>query len=322
MDKKLFTTAYRQMLFLRLSEERLVKEYLAGNRRSFLHTYIGQEAVAVGTCLNLTNDDYVFGNHRSHGHYLAKGGDLGRMIAELYGKATGAARGRGGSMHLIDKSVGFMGTTSILGSIVPIATGAAMSIKLQEKGTVCVVFFGDGASEEGAVYESMNFAALYKLPILFVVENNLYAVMTDASARRAKDYNLEEVTTGLGLNYFKSDGNNVIDVYDTTQRAIEKLKETGTPSVIEAVAFRHMAHSGPILDDKAGYRQDDPLEVREKKSPIIRLKTEMLESGLTTETELDEIEDSLLKIIDDAVQFAEESPYPNIEEMADGLYHE
>lgn len=320
MESELFKSAYKQMLYLRLSEERLVKEYLEKGKRSFLHSYIGQEAVAIGVSMNLSREDYMFGNHRSHGHYLAKGGDLKKMIAELYGKAAGCARGRGGSMHVIDKSVGFMGSICILGSVISIATGAAFSIKLQEKKNICVVFLGDGATEEGSFYESVNFAALFKLPIVFVVENNLYAVMSDASARRSKDYNLQDVATGLGASYYKSDGNNVIDVYDTAKKAIAEMVEAKKPAVIEYIVFRHMAHSGPILDDKMGYRKKDDQETRLRECSIKRLKGMILERKLAGVEELDEMELSLKKEIDEAVLFAEQSPYPEEEEIMEGLY--
>ncbi len=193
MENQLMLDAYIKMLRIRLTEERLTADYLDKNIRSFIHLYIGQEAVAVGVCMNLSDEDYGFGNHRSHGHYLAKGGNLKKMIAELYGKSTGCSRGRGGSMHLIDKDVGFMGSISILSSVVPVAVGAAFSLKNKGKNNVCAVFLGDGASDEGVFFESINFAGLFEAPILFIVENNLYAVMSDAKARRSESFNFPDL---------------------------------------------------------------------------------------------------------------------------------
>lgn len=322
MENKLILTAYKQMLRIRLTEERLVKEYLEKNIRSFIHLSIGQEAVAVGVCMNLSKNDYVFGNHRSHGHYLAKGGNLKKMIAELYGKSAGCSRGRGGSMHLIDKSVGFMGSISILASVVPISVGAAFSIKKQGKKNLCAVFLGDGASDEGVFYESVNFASLFKVPILFVVENNLYAVMSDASARHSKSYALNNIVTGLGANYLKSDGNDVLDVYDTTQKGIEKIFESGNPTVIECMTFRHMAHSGPIFDDKIGYRVQDDWDTRISKCPIRNLKDKIVKMNIADLETLNEIEEKINEEINDAIRFAEECPFPKAEELMEDVYSE
>lgn len=322
MDEKLLVDAYSQMLRIRLTEERLVKDYLENNRRSFVHFCIGQEAVAVGVCMNLSQSDYVFGNHRSHGHYLAKGGDLKKMIAELYGKSSGCAKGRGGSMHLIDKRVGFMGSISILSSVVPIAVGAGFSAKKLGGESISVVFLGDGASEEGVFHESVNFAALFEVPILFVVENNLYAVMSDASARHSKSFDLSKIITGLGGNYFKSDGNSFIDVYKTTKAGIEEMLKTGKPSVIECVTFRHMAHSAPIFDDKIGYRVEDDLETRVNQCPIRNLKEKIIRNRIADLEALGKLEKKIRREIEEAIRFGEESPFPKPEELMEGVYCE
>lgn len=318
----LILKAYSQMLRIRLVEERLVKEYLKKNIRSFVHFCVGQEAVAVGVCMNLSKNDYVFGNHRSHGHYLAKGGDLKKMIAELYGKATGCSAGRGGSMHLVDRSVGFMGSISILSSVVPIAVGAAFSIKRQGKGNICVVFLGDGASDEGVFYESVNLAGLFKAPILFVVENNLYAVMSDVDARHPESFDLSKIISGLGGSYSKSDGNSFTDVYRATKAAIEEMVKTGKPSAIECVTFRHMAHSGPIFDDKLGYRAQDNWDIRVSKCPIRNLKEEIIRGRIADLEVLSELERNISREIDDAIRFGEESPFPKKEELMEGVYCE
>lgn len=322
MNDNLILTAYEQMLRIRLTEERLVKDYLEKNIRSFIHLSIGQEAVAVGVCMNLSKNDYIFGNHRSHAHYIAKGGNLNKMIAELYGKSGGCSKGRGGSMHLIDKNVGFMGTVSILASVVPISVGAAFSAKTQGKGNMCVVFLGDGAADEGAFYESINFACLFKVPILFVVENNLYAVTSDASARHSRAFALDKIVTGFGANYYKGDGNDIVDVYDKTKMGIEQILETKKPAVIEYVTFRHMAHSGPIFDDKMGHRKEDDLDVRISKCPIKNLKDKIVTTEITDLEKLNEIEKNINEEVEGAMRFAEESPFPKAEELMEDVYFE
>jgi pyruvate dehydrogenase E1 component alpha subunit len=322
MDQKLLVDAYTQMLRIRLTEERLVEEYLEKNIRSFVHFCNGQEAVAVGVCMNLSKSDYVFGNHRSHGHYLAKGGDLKKMIAELYGKVTGCAKGRGGSMHLIDKRVGFMGAISILSSVVPIAVGSGFSARKQGGENISVVFLGDGASEEGVFHESVNFAALFKSPTLFVVENNLYAVMSDVSARHSESFDLSKIISGLGGSYFKADGNSFIDVYETTKAGIEEMLKTGKPSVVECVTFRHMAHSAPIFDDELGYRLQDDRDTRVSKCPIRNLKEEIIRSGIADLEVLSELEKNINEEIEGAIQFGKESPFPKAEELMEGVYSE
>lgn len=322
MQKELMLIAYEQMMRIRLTEERLAKEYLEKNIRSFVHFYVGQEAVAVGVCLNLNGDDLVFGNHRSHGHYLAKGGNLSKLVAELYGKVTGCSGGKGGSMHIIDRSVGFMGSISILSSVIPIATGAAYSLKSQGKNSICVVFIGDGATEEGGFYESVNLASLLKVPILFVIENNLYAVMSDERARRSEDFDLSKVINGLGAHFFKSNGNNIFDVYNTTKQAVLEIHRTHKPSVIEFKTFRHMAHSGPVFDDKIGYRVEDKLDIRLENCPVTNLKEQMLDMNMVTTDKLVEIEATINKEIDSAIRFAEDSPYPGPEKLMEDVYHE
>lgn len=322
MNKELLLNAYTQILRIRLTEERLVSDYKEKNIRSFVHFCVGQEAIAVGVCMNLSKDDYVFGNHRSHGHYLAKGGNLNKMIAELYGKSTGCSGGRGGSMHLIDKNAGFMGSISILGSVVPIAVGAAFSNKMLAYDKKCIVFLGDGASEEGVFYESVNFASLFKIPILFVIENNLYAVMSDSSVRRSELFDFSKVATGLGAHYYKSDGNNFYDVYNTTKEAIKETQNTMRPGVIEFTTFRHMCHSGPVFDDDIGYRKKDDWNTRIKYCPLNILTEMIIARGVASLDTLNNIEEKVKLEIDDAFHFAKVSPFPKAEDLMKGVYNE
>lgn len=318
MKKELLLHAYREMLRIRLVEERLVVEYLNKNIRSFVHFYIGQEAIAVGVCMNLTNKDYAFGTHRCHGHYLAKGGDLKAMIAELYGKATGCSGGRGGSMHLIDQSVGYMGSISILGSLTSIATGMAFTQKKYKFENTTIAFVGDGAADEGGFYESINLAALMKAPIIFVVENNLYAGMSDKGARHPKAYDLEKITIGLGAAYHKVDGNDWAEVYNSAKATVQTASEG--PAVIECMTYRHLAHSAPLFDDKVGYRKIDDLKTRQRACPLRKLIKDhrfLIDTGLQ-----DNIEKEILIEIDEAIRFAEESPMPDPDTLTDGVYHE
>lgn len=328
MNKKLLLEGYRKMLRIRLVEKRLVKLYLERNIRSFIHFYIGQEAVAVGVCMNLTRHDYAFGTHRCHGHYLAKGGDLKRMVAELFGKATGCSRGRGGSMHLVDRSVGYMGSVSILSSVVPIATGAAFSAKRAGKHGVSIAFLGDGAADEGSWYESINLAALMEVPVLFVVENNLYAGMSDRDARHPKEYDLSWIAQGLGACYYKVDGNDWADVYNTTKRSILKAR-AGRVVIMECMTYRHMAHSAPIFDDKLGYRKIDDMKTRLKACPLRKLKNEITKNAssdmlrhMAYPVIFIEMEESINKEIDEAIRFAEASKYPLAAQLTDGVYYE
>ncbi len=327
MKKELLIQAYREMLRIRLIEERLVKEYLDKNIRSFVHFYIGQEAIAVGVCMNLAKKDYAFGTHRCHGHYLAKGGDLKAMIAELYGKSTGCAGGRGGSMHLIDQSVGYMGSISILSSLTSIAAGAAFEQKKYSPKNISVAFVGDGGADEGGFYESINLAALMKVPIIFIVENNLYAGMSDAAARHPKSYNLGDIVKGLGGRYYKVDGNNVMEVYDamafatiaarTTKKEIKGI-DYPTVSVIECMTYRHMAHSAPLMDDKADYRKADDLKTRLAACPLKKFTDKYFISPEI----FDVIKSEILQEIDEAIRFAETSPMPDPDTLTDGVYHE
>src|SRR3989344_2449233 len=199
--KSAFLQAYKKMLLMRLAEQEIANLYLQNKIMSFVHFYVGQEAVAVGVCDALKKDDKVLGNHRSHGHYLAKGGDLKKMVCELLGKENGLAHGKGGSMHMIDRSINFVGSTPILGSVVPLACGVAFEQKYRKKKEVTVAFLGDGAFEEGVVYETLNLAGLFKLPLLIVVENNLYSVSSPIKDRRAEGHSAKRIVEGFGARY-------------------------------------------------------------------------------------------------------------------------
>lgn len=304
------------MILIRIAEQEIANHYLQNKIMSFVHFYVGQEAVAVGVCDALGKEDKVMGNHRSHGHYLAKGGDLNKMVSELLGKENGLARGKGGSMHMIDKSVNFIGTTPILGSVVPLSCGSAFEQKYNKKDGITVAFFGDGAFEEGIVYETLNLANLFKLPLMLVVENNLFAVNSKLSDRRSPEYDIEKIVSGFGVSYVKADGNDYEDVFNKTKKIIETVR-TGKPAVLECIAYRHMAHSAPIFDE--GYREEDILEKRQEKDPIKKVKQSLLDSGIKEE-ELVIIEEDTKKIVLDSIKFAVDSNYPPKESLYTDLY--
>lgn len=305
------------MFLIRTAEQEIAALYLKNKIMSFVHFCVGQEAVAVGVCDALSKEDKVMGNHRSHGHYLAKGGDLKKLMCEILGKENGFAKGNGGSMHMIDKSVNFAGSTPILGSITPIACGAAFEQKYNKSGGVSVGFIGDGASEEGVVYETLNLATLLKLPFLLVVENNLHAVNTRLHERRGENHNIEKIVTGFGVKYLKVDGNDYQDVLAKAKTLVADVRAGEGPAVLECITYRHMAHSAPIFDEN--YREEDVLEKRQEKDSLKRLRQEILESG-ADEQELSFIEKEIYAEVLESIQFALDSKFPPKENLYKNLY--
>ncbi len=308
--------AYKKMFLIRTTEQELAALYMKDKIMSFVHFYVGQEAVAVGVCEALQKNDKVLGNHRSHGHYLAKGGDLKKMICELLGKEYGSSHGKGGSMHMIDKSVNFMGSTPILGSVVPLACGSAFEQKYNKKNDVTVAFYGDGASEEGIVYETYNLAALFKLPILFVIENNLFSVNSKLKDRRSEAYDIEKIAIGFGLTYLKADGNDYQDIFEKAKKLLTEVRK-GKPAVLECITYRHMAHSAPIFDEE--YREEDVLEKRQEKDPIKKMRQLVLTSDISEE-ELSMAEEAVKKTVMDSISFAVQQDYPKKETLYTDLY--
>ena len=308
--------AYKKMFLIRTAEQELAAVYLKNKIMSFVHFYIGQEAVAVGVCDALAKDDKVLGNHRSHGHYLAKGGDLKRMISELLGKDNGCAHGKGGSMHMIDKSVNFVGSTPILASVVPLACGTAFEQKYNNKKDVSVAFLGDGAFEEGIVYETLNLAALFKLPLLIVVENNLFSTNSKLKDRRSDAHHVESIVTGFGVAYAKADGNDYEDVLGKAQRLVADVRK-GKPAVLECMTYRHMAHSGPLFEE--GYREDDNAENRLEKDPLKKVRQAIIDTGIP-EKEITDAEDEIKKNVLESIEFAFNSPYPQKDTLYTDLY--
>jgi TPP-dependent pyruvate/acetoin dehydrogenase alpha subunit len=307
---------YRRMLRIRHFEDKAEAIHAAGEIPGALHTYAGQEASGVGACIALRNDDYMVGTHRSHGHPIAKGAKLRPLMAELLGKATGICKGKGGSMHLSDFSVGSLGETSIVGSGIPVAAGAALGSKLQGNDRVALCFFGDGATNEGAFHEGMNLAAVWKLPAIFVCENNGYAVSTPASsavpvkdiAERAKAYAMPAIIV---------DGQDVDAVEAAVTEAVERARTGGGPTLVETKTYRYADHAvnmGRILLDRGA-------EVDEwrKRDPLTLYRERLLEAGVTAAI-LDSMEQEVADEVADALQFARDSAYPEQADAFDDVF--
>ena len=256
------------MLRIRLVEESIANKYSEQKMRCPTHLSIGQEAIAVGVCSNLTNEDQVLSTHRAHAHYLAKGGCLNSMLAEIYGKVTGCSKGMGGSMHLIDKSVGFMGSTAIVGNTIPVAVGSALAMKIQEKKSISCICFGDGATEEGVFYESINFAIIHNLPVLFICENNLYSVYSGLEVRQPKGRKIFEMVRAFGIESIHGDGNNVQQVSDYVDLARGKILSGNGPQFLEFDTYRWREHCGPNYDNDIGYRKEEEFLEWKKKDPL------------------------------------------------------
>lgn len=308
--------SYKKMFLIRNAEEQIATYYLKNKIMSLVHFYTGQEAIAVGVCDALKKDDRVMGNHRSHGHYLAKGADLKKMVCELLGKEYGSSHGKGGSMHMIDTSVNFIGSTPILSSAVPLSCGSAFEQKYHKSDAVTVVFLGDGAFEEGGVYESLNLAALFKLPLLVVLENNLRSINTRLWERRSEAYDTEKIVTGFGVRYIKADGNDYSDVTLKVKELITDVR-VGKPALIECMTYRHMAHSGPTFEEET--REEDTVDRRKEKDSVVKMRRETLASGVSEE-EIITTEDNIKKIVTNAIVFAEKAPFPKRESLYTNLY--
>lgn len=315
----LLRAMYVSMLRIRIFEERVADLLEAREITTATHLYIGQEAVAVGVCSALRQDDYIWGNHRSHGHYLAKGGDIKALMAELYCKATGCSRGRGGSMHLFAGQVGLFGTVPMVAATVPIAVGAALSAVTRGSDQVSVAFFGDGATEEGVFHESLNFAALKKLPVVFVCENNYYSSHLPLHKRRPVDTLIQQGAP-YGIHSVSVDGNDVLAVLATSREAVTRGRAGQGPTFIECRTYRWRGHVGPKWDLELGIRDQAELEAWMVKCPTKILSANLIQDGICTVSELAELEAVVRAEVEDSVAFARESPYPPGEQMPCHVY--
>jgi pyruvate dehydrogenase E1 component alpha subunit len=314
----LMRQVYMTMLRIRIFEERAADLVEAGEIKTPCHLYIGQEAIAAGVCAALNRDDYVWGGHRSHGHYLAKGGDLRAMMAELYGKVTGCSRGRGGSMHLVAPEIGIMGTVPLVAATIPMAVGSALAARQRRDGRVSVAFFGDGAIEEGHVHESMNLAAVYRLPVLFVCENNFYSSHMQLLERRVAD-NILDAATAHGISGARLDGNDVVAVYRAAVTAVARARRGEGPTLLECRTYRWRGHVGPSWDMDVGVKRKDELKDWLPRDPLAQVRARLPAEGISG-AELDRMEQDVRREVEDAVVFARESPYPDPATLLDHVY--
>ena len=296
---------YYRLLLLRRVEERIVANYPNREMRSPPHLYMGHEAVAVGVCSALKREDFVYPYYRSHGWYLAKGGDLNRMMAELHGKETGCSKGWGGSMHVIDLKAGVMGTSAIVAGTISHAAGAALALRLQGKQSVCAVSFGDGAIEEGVFHETLNFVALRKLPVLFICENNLYATNTHIRDRQAQTEIFKRAES-YGMPGVRIDGNDVQAVHNEAARAVSRARKGEGPTLIECMTYRYLEHCGVYEDFQLGYRTEQEAKEWHAKDPLKRA------GDFVSEKESLRMEAEIAAAIDAAFAYAKSSPFPKM----------
>jgi len=301
---------YRTMVRIRAFEQRMIREYEAGHFPGWLHSYIGQEAIAVGACAHLRPDDYITSTHRGHGHLIAKGGSVDRMVAELYGKSTGCNRGKGGSMHVADVSIGMLGANGINGAGIPIAAGCALSAQMRGTDQVTVCFFGDGAAGVGAFHEGINFASTLKLGVVYVIENNQWFVNSRTSDCVNIDH-LADRASAYGIPGAVVDGNDVIAVYDVMGEAIARARRGEGPTLVECQTYRLRGH---MEGDPQDYKPEQEQQEWEKRDPIPSYKERLVDMGVLTEATAASIQNEAESEMDAAVRFAEESPFPNPEE--------
>ena len=307
------------LLLIRMADEYIASVYPTDVIKCPIHLSIGSEAVSVGVCLALKKSDMVIGGHRGHGIYLAKGGNLNEFMAEMYGKETGCSGGKGGSMHLISLENGLLGTTPILGSTIPIGVGAALSSKIRKEKTIVAIFFGDGASEEGVFYESLNLAALYKLPVIFVCENNKYSIYQDLKSRQPID-NLYQRGEMFGIVGKRVDGNDVEDVYTVAKDAIKSARN-GKPYLIECTTNRWRQHVGPYYDYEVGFGTKEQIEkIMLDEDPVTILINKSKRAGFFDEEFVKKIRRQISKEIEDSLEFASKSPLPSDEKLYSHIY--
>jgi pyruvate dehydrogenase E1 component alpha subunit len=313
---------YRELVRLRLVEERIVALYPEQEMRCPTHFSIGQEAVAVGVCARLNREDQAMSAHRSHAHYLAKGGDLRRMFAELYGKFTGCARGKGGSMHLIDLEAGFLGCVPIVGSTIPIGVGAAFGARLRGEERLTAVFFGDGAAETGVFHESLNFACVHALPVLFVCENNLYSVNTPLAPRQPPNRSIADLAASHGMTSQQVDGQDTDAVWQSAGSLVDDLRRGSGPVFLEAMTYRWLEHCGPLNDVQFGLRPEDEYKAWLARDPMALYECKLHQESVIDDASAQAVRAAVASEIDDAVEFAKSSPLPPREELMRHVYPE
>ena len=310
---------YRTMIVIRAFEEKVQDLYARGHIPGLAHLYLGEEAVAVGVCASLEPKDFITSTHRGHGHVIAKGADLNPMMAELYGKATGYCKGKGGSMHIADVDLGILGANGIAGGGLPIAVGAGLSCKYKHPGQVAVCFFGDASSNNGTFHESLNFAAVHQLPVIFVCENNGYGIsVSQAQHQVIKDISIR--AAGYGMPGETVDGNDVLAVYQAAAGAIERARNGGGPTLLECKTYRWRGHHEGDPNQGARYRSKKEIEAWVKKCPIKRLEKYLSEHKLMTKKQMQAAWDDVEREVGNSIAFAEESPFPPLSEMHQDVF--
>ena len=307
---------YTTMVKIRTFENRVAELFAGGKIPGFVHLYVGEEAVATGVCANLADKDYITSTHRGHGHLIAKGGDIKLMMAELFGKKTGYCKGKGGSMHIADLDLGIMGANGIVGGGPPLASGAALACQYLDNDGVAVCFFGDGASNQGTTHEAMNLASCWKLPVVFVNENNMYGISSCTRDSMCVP-NVADRAGGYGIPGVVVDGNDVVAVWEAAGEGISRARQGKGPSLVECKTYRHKGH---FEGDPCAYREDAELEEWKEKDPIPRLERKLVEMEVLTGNRIEEIKGALQNDLVAAEQFAEESPFPDVSELTEDVY--
>ena len=310
---KIFKNLYR----LRSVELEISKRYKNGKMRCPTHLSVGQEAVSAVMKEIFHNDDFAISTHRGHTHYLSKGGSLKKMLAEIYGKKTGCSKGKGGSMHLIDLKKNFMGTSPIVGNSIPIGVGLGLSLKIKKSNRVSFVFLGDGATEEGVFYESLNFAIIKELPVIFICENNLYSVYSPLSVRQPKNRKIFEMCKSIGIESYFCEGNKIDKIHKILKDSVKKVKKNKKPIFIEFSTYRWLEHCGPNYDNDIGYRSEKEFHFWKKKDPLINLELELTKKN---KKKILNIKSLINEEINSAFKYAESSKYPDNKEAFKGIY--
>jgi len=316
---KTLKAMYATMLKIRKFEEKVAEGCRKGKVICPAHLYTGQEAVATGVCANLRRDDYAFGTHRSHGVYIAKGGDLNALMAEIFGRRTGCSKGKGGSMHVVAPDVGILGTSSLVGGIIPLAVGTALASTIQGNDRVSVPFFGDAGTDEGVSHESFNFASLKKLPVIFVCENNRYSSHLHISFRQPRE-DIVRFAKANNMPGVRVDGNNVLEVYKAARKAVKYTRKGKGPILLECLVNRWRGHVGPNWDYCVGLRSKKQVDEWKRNDPIKTFGEFLLKRKVLSGSEMEKISENVDIEIEEAVTFAEDSPYPDPSEVAKDIY--
>ena len=317
MNKEDYLNLYRKMYLIRLFEESCGENYSKGFIRGFLHLYIGQEAVAVGSIDSLEDKDYIVTHYRDHGHAIARGLSTGGLMAELFGKETGVSKGKGGSMHLFDSEKNFMGGHAIVGAQMPLSAGFALASQYRKEDSVTMVYFGDGATNQGTFHETMNLASVWKLPMIFFLENNFYGMGTSVERIRSNGKSFSNLAEGYGIPSTIVDGMDVLAVKETTKEVVDKVRKGEGPALIEATTFRFQGHS---MADPAKYRESSEVDEWKKKDPVQSFPDYIVSKNLASQNEIDEVKKSVEEEMVNAVKFATESNEPDLNNLSKDVY--